>query len=631
MGGPKEATIKIEGPRVDLKNILTTWLRYEVEIQTEKGTPCWWGIIHEVELDLDGLIITASLDNLRNRIAVTYSSLEGTAEQGIITDWDQNDASVASFGIKEHFESLGSASQSMALNLQATMLSHFATPKLKRALGSPGKAAATLKCRGWIDTTSWLYYQRTAGRIEHMQGSSKIFPIGWGILADSDIGFGGYGIHDVSGRLAVLPAGVDIGVSGSSLNNIVYPIAETVTGEVEIFETDTIWFEASDDMLETWGNMTMIESNHWVLVEGSAANSRWHFTGTVAPDHVQFSASVSGTVTAEAVGQDISLTQAQKLPTNARGDYEAPGTVSTVNLTLHGYRIAQRFYSTDSMRVDKLFLEVSKNGTPADSLRVAIYSDSAGTVGSSLTSGTKNAADITYNSTGLWIEFTPYTLAAGTYYWIVVDRTSTVNGSDHYLVSMSDQASLTCLSWTGADWVGHKPGWYLKYRLWAVEDTGTMIETILADRIQFLTLSRGYTSGVYGFSTMDQIAVVKDEVLRLLAIGTSTGLRIQLLVGPDKTIRLRTQPGTPTTHDTLHLSTRDKVLLTDAVGTEWPKGLLPYGMYVALIDLDTDLQVEQGLSPALATEVEYDAEDEAWSISFGGERSLADILKIQQG
>lgn len=630
-GGPKVATIRIEGPRVSLKAIITNWLRYDVLIQTPRGTPAWWGYVHEVQLDMDGLSITASLDNLRNRISVTYTSLEGTVEQGLSLAWLEDAGSVAAYGIKEHFESLGSATTAMANTFQTTMLNQMSKPKLKRSIGSPGKPAVTLKCYGWIETTSWLYYQRITGRIEHFLGSSKIQPIGWSILGANNIGFGGYGIHDPLERFSNIAAGMDITVGGSSLNNIVYPITDTATEEAWTLTASSISFEATDDMFEGSGLMTGLKSDSWVQVLGSAANSRWHWIGSAGSEHTRFSAAVSGEVVTEAAGPSITLLQAQKLPSNARGNYEAPGTGALVNLVLHGHKISQRFFCTTSMTISSVFLEAAKWGAPVDALSVAIYSDSGGNLGSSLSSGSLAATSLSEDSNGVWIPITQLSLSGGSYYWIVVDRTGAVSGTDHYLVSMTEEVSLTCRMWNGSAWVAHKPGWFLKYRLWATEDTGTMIETMLSTRPQFMTYSLGYTSGVSGYSTMDQIMTVKDEMMRLLSIGTSAGLRIQMEVSPDKNLRLKTQPINPQPQDTLRLSTSNGIKLTDSVGSDWPQGLLPYGMYVALIDLDADLQVEQGLSPALIEEVEYDAETETWNISFGGERSLADILKVQQG
>ena len=50
-----------------------------------------------------------------------------------------------------------------------------------------------------------------------------------------------------------------------------------------------------------------------------------------------------------------------------------------------------------------------------------------------------------------------------------------------------------------------------------------------------------------------------------------------------------------------------------------------------LADMDSDLAGEGGMSPSFIEAAEYDAESGDWRIEFEGERSLADILKVQAG
>ena len=68
------------GARAALKNILLNWTGYRVTVTTPSGGPCWWGYVHEVALSLDGVEIVASLDRLRNRVAITYTALQGGVE-----------------------------------------------------------------------------------------------------------------------------------------------------------------------------------------------------------------------------------------------------------------------------------------------------------------------------------------------------------------------------------------------------------------------------------------------------------------------------------------------------------------------------------------------------------------------
>jgi hypothetical protein len=74
-----------------------------------------------------------------------------------------------------------------------------------------------------------------------------------------------------------------------------------------------------------------------------------------------------------------------------------------------------------------------------------------------------------------------------------------------------------------------------------------------------------------------------------------------------------------------------RVQLYDAAGSPWPAGILPAGLWVELADIDSDLAAIGGLSPAFVDEATYDPRANSWTISFGGKRTLADMLKVQAG
>ena len=634
VGGPIDAEVVVTGSRAGLKALLG-WLRYEVQIVSDRGVRCWWGYVHEVELLMDGIAIVASLDNLRNRISVAYSSLEGATEQALVTAWAENTVSTGDYGIKEHQESLGQATTAMANALRDNMLAQYAYPRLTRSLADADGVQAVLRCRGWAATNGWRYVQRSDGRLEHMpSGADHKQPVGWGISASNQIGFGVYGVHDAAtpGRLDALEEGMKFTVAGSVSNNKTFTAGESTSEETTQYANNSIYFEPSDDIKDANAGMTMVKSDHWLRVQGSAANSRWHWVGSAGADHVRTSASVSGTISAEGTGPSITLTQAQRLGVIDTATYEAPGAASSVSITLHGYHVAQRITLGTAMKIDRVMVEAAKVGSPSDDLGVRIYSDSAGSLntGGQLTAGTLAAANLTDSLTAVWVPVTTITLAPGSY-WIVVRRSGSNDGDNYYSVGMTETAYGVCQMWTGLAWVAHAPGWYLKFKLWSVEDTGTMAEAMLSSAMQFMTLSGGFTSGVNGYPTMDQRSILSDELDRLVGVGTATGARVLVDVSPDKVLRLKAQtsavPG-----ETLMLYTADgEKRLTDYAGSPWEPGLLPVGLWVKLADLDSDIAAVGGLSPAFVEEAEYDAESGKWALSFAGERNLADLLKVRQG
>lgn len=632
-GGPKAAEIEATGNRAALKSILMHWLGYGVQVTTPSAGACWWGYVHEVSLTIDGVEIVTSLDTLRNRVAVTYTALDGAVETAATTAWAEDAASQSEYGIIEHYESLGGqVSAAMALAYRDRLLADRAWPKLRKAgLGVQGLKAA-IRCRGHFAKTGRRYYLRTDGRLEHMPGDTLVQPVGWGVSASNQIGFGDGAIHDAWGRFGDLAAGMKLTVSGASVagNNKTYTVLDGTSEEVETYSNNTIYFQPSDDIFDTAAGMGMVKDAHWLLVGGSAANSRWHRVGSAGADHVRTSAGVSGTIAAEGTGPTIDMYLAQRLSTVETAAYEAPGTAN-VTIQHHGQQVAQRITLAAAMKVDRVLVEAGKAGNPAGDFLVRIHADSGGAIGSQLTTGGIAAAALTEDLAAVWVPVTEITLTAGNY-WILVRRADANDGANYYKVGMSASAYAACQMWTGSAWVAHAPGWTLKFRLWAVEDTGVMAETMLQATLQGLALDGGFVSGVSGFPTMDSRATVADELNRLLDIGAAGGGRVLVDVAQDARLRLYSQEAA---NVALRLQLRTaggRVQLLDAAGGPWPAGVLPAGMWCDLADIDSDLAAVGGLSPAFIEEISYDAQTNAWTdVTFAGERSLADMLKVQAG
>jgi hypothetical protein len=164
-----------------------------------------------------------------------------------------------------------------------------------------------------------------------------------------------------------------------------------------------------------------------------------------------------------------------------------------------------------------------------------------------------------------------------------------------------------------------------------VEDVGKMVETMLASGIEFLTVSTGFLAGVDGYPTMDQAAVIQDELERLIEVGTSSGGRILVDVSPDRILRLTSQAAANVASNLLLYTGSKALRLTDAAGSDWEPGDLPTGTWIEFPDLGSNLAALGELSPAFVEEIEFDAEAEAWRFTWEGERTLADVVRVQQG
>src|SRR4051812_22835202 len=73
-GGCKQATLLATGSAESLAS-LCGWLGDQVEIFNEFGDCLWWGDLWDIELSLGNIIIHMSLDDVRNRIRVTWPTI----------------------------------------------------------------------------------------------------------------------------------------------------------------------------------------------------------------------------------------------------------------------------------------------------------------------------------------------------------------------------------------------------------------------------------------------------------------------------------------------------------------------------------------------------------------------------
>lgn len=341
-------------------------------------------------------------------------------------------------------------------------------PGYGKSVASGGDSSAALRCRGRYTTLAWRYYQRTDGRLEHMPDDTEVQPIGWAsplptrwalVLPASTMWPGGSG--PCSRGWAT--------VTGSSLNNKTFTLSDGTSEDVETYGPVTsIRFEPSDDIIDSADGMNDVKESHWLRVQGSTANSRWHWVGNAGADHVRTSYAISGTISNEAVGQSITLTQAQRIDTYDSATYEAPGTASAVNVTLQGYHVAQRITLGTQMKVDRVMVEAAKVGSPADNFEVRMDADNAGSINTGAIERRHTLRLAAHGEPDGRLGAHHPGHAGGRQLLDCRAPVSANHGANHYTVGMTTTAYGTCQMYTGSAWVTHSPGWYLRFRLWAV-------------------------------------------------------------------------------------------------------------------------------------------------------------------
>ena len=165
IGGPDKASIEASGR--DAWEMIER-LRYPVVILNERNVKVWWGFVNSVTV-YDGQIQTSvSLDDVVNRIIVSFSEISDTDKVGEkkLTDWAEDEISRFEYGAKEKFVYLGQGTTAQANNLRDTLLDRWKFPIPGTSVSGRSELRASIKCLGWWHTLDWKYYEDSVGGTE---------------------------------------------------------------------------------------------------------------------------------------------------------------------------------------------------------------------------------------------------------------------------------------------------------------------------------------------------------------------------------------------------------------------------------------------------------------------------------
>jgi len=164
-GGPKRAAFRLDG---DLDHLLdlSGLLRCPVSVDDAQGSHVWWGYVDRVTLFMEGSKFVVSLDQLYNRVKVTYSFISPDNKQAdqLETDYANSYASQSEYGIREIIMHKTDLDETFAENLRDTFLELHAWPASHLSSRSnPGDVYAEITCSGWFSTLEWQSYQNLEG------------------------------------------------------------------------------------------------------------------------------------------------------------------------------------------------------------------------------------------------------------------------------------------------------------------------------------------------------------------------------------------------------------------------------------------------------------------------------------
>ncbi len=155
IGGPQQAALALENEETSFES-MKSWLGSGVEIYDPSDRLAWWGYVHQVSQPEGLTRLEASLEELANRVAVRYRSMEPGKDFGAIaqTDWKDDSTSQAFYGVKELLLRREVLSEEQALLLRDASLKRLAQPAA-RLLPSTKTRGSRILCQGWFERMRW--------------------------------------------------------------------------------------------------------------------------------------------------------------------------------------------------------------------------------------------------------------------------------------------------------------------------------------------------------------------------------------------------------------------------------------------------------------------------------------------
>ena len=633
--GPLACLVEASGNEEALW-VLAGWLRYGLRVTSPRGTLCWWGFLNELELELAGLSVGLSLNEMRNKIAIRYSYDAPGGQRSGITAYDEDDLSVLTYGIRERIENASDTTYTAAISLRTTMLDWLGLPLGTPAdgAGAAGPPLARLYGRGEIETLGWRYYANPLGRVVHDEGGSEQV-LGYGFTSELGFKSGANSIHEITGKLGGLPAGARIQISGLSANNGAFTVAEGSDDAAFIYIATTISFAPSDDIFDSTSGLGFVRNHEMIHVSGSTNNDGYHYTDSAAAGTVTTDTAWGGTINSESAGASVTLRQGNSIVVEETVAMALPGATATV--VGHGMKVAQSFTlpTAGSWTVGEILVRLRKVGSPADSVTVSLRTDNAGAPNyPPIESITIAASGIAASMDDITFAFAnTATLTSGATYWIVIERTGANEHANYYVTDVDENAGYsdgTLLLWTGAAWVARSPDASLSFSVWGHQATTTQIGTLVTAVGQFglgvtVRNASGISTRQYRAGTYDGLT----EFDKLLDIGTNAGKRLLARLAPGtRTIIVEAEPTPDVSND----------LIRRRVGQYyWPSGaplesgVLPVGRWVTLAGVPVGVSQIARISPVFVEEAEYDVASGRVAITPRGALSPWDIGKVRNG
>lgn len=583
-GGCKQATINASGSAESLA-YLCGFLGDHIQISNDKGEVVWWGDLWDIDLSLGNVNISLSIENVLNRIRVTYphSNPDGS-EISQKTDWALDQNSIDRYGPRELTYGVSSALAASASKVRDQLINRLSAPDPILSVQGTSSYSAKLTAQGAWYKAAAVYFFNPLG-LEEYTPSSGTQVIGR-YLSNNTISFGES--TEIAGQPK--PEEDEMHIQSGTFVPLTDKDRFTISGAGMLPNP-------SDSDGEVGAPVTNDDS---YTVDHSDSNQQIGISG-------RFYAQNAGPTIKVSYGAGIAMDN-----------------------------LAQSFTGVGGWTITHVALNVRQLNNPTDNFRIGIYPDNGGVPGVFLSAIEIPGATLFTEMT--WMEFplvTPVTLDSNATYWLGIRRTGTASLNDGYEVGVDENAVYSkgiMLVYNGLYWQNRDPIADLSFRLIGEIDSTEQIDLALKAVSSLWQRVIRVKSGipVRQYRAEEDARAAMDEVTEMLDAGMSDGTRLISYVSPDGSIVV--DKPQPSSLENLILGRNGKLRYPG--GSIFMPGRLIYGQW---IDIDSvyilqsiGARSSRGQSVYI-TGSSYDAASDTLSIESEGSLDPFSALKVRNG
>ena len=209
-------------------------------------------------------------------------------------------------------------------------------------------------------------------------------------------------------------------------------------------------------------------------------------------------------------------------------------------------RLAQRFQiSSVDWEASTISVRLRRVGSPADAVRIALWSDAAGVPLAEL--GGANVSGLSTSSRWVTVTLpTPVPLSSGAVnYWVVLSRTGANDATHHYVtdVDMGNPSITLMRWWNGSVWQAFAPDRDMTFQVGGVQENTVQIAQMVQSAGQYgLEITFDRTTAITSSQFRDGDRLAKHLIEDLLSQGASNERRFLARVDQFRKIWVYEQP-----------------------------------------------------------------------------------------